>query len=446
MAMYAGKLLQQPAMNNPTIVVVTDRNDLDGQLFGQFSAAKDLLRQTPEQAESREELREKLAARQSGGIIFATVQKFSLLDGEQDHPVLCDRRNVVVISDEAHRSQYGMKARLDTKTGQYVFGFAKHMRDALPAAAFIGFTGTPIANEDRDTRGVFGDYVSIYDIQDAVNDRATVQIYYESRLAKLDINSAEIEKLNQDVEEVIEDEEDIAARENTKSTWAELAKLVGAKPRLEEVAADLVAHFEKRTEVIEGKGMIVAMSRDICVALFDEIITLRPGWAGSKIVKDGKVAGYNPEDGAIRIIMTGNATDRPGLQEHVFTKTQRKRLEKRFKDAGRSAAAGDRARYVADGLRRALLPYDVRGQADARARADAGDRPREPRLQGQAGRAGGRLHRHWGRSEKRAANLYGRQGQGRADRKGRRRVAHPPREGGPGSRDAARFRLQRFCG
>jgi type I restriction enzyme R subunit len=332
MAMYTGKLLQQQAMNNPTIVVVTDRNDLDGQLFGQFSAAKDLLRQTPEQAESRDELREKLAERQSGGIIFATVQKFSLLGGEKDHPVLCNRRNVVVISDEAHRSQYGMKARLDTKTGQYVFGFAKHMRDALPAAAFIGFTGTPIANEDRDTRGVFGEYVTIYDIQDAVDDKATVQIYYESRLAKLDINSAEIEKLNQDVEEVIEDEEDIAARENAKSTWAELAKLVGAKPRLKEVAADLVRHFEKRTEVIEGKGMIVAMSRDICVALFDEIIALRPAWAGSKIVKEGKVVGYDPEDGAIRIIMTGNATDRPGLQEHVFTKMQRKRLEKRFKD------------------------------------------------------------------------------------------------------------------
>jgi type I restriction enzyme, R subunit len=332
MAMYAGKLLQQAAMNNPTIVVVTDRNDLDGQLFGQFSAAKELLRQTPEQAEGRDELRAMLAARQSGGIIFTTVQKFSLLEGEKDHPVRCDRKNVVVISDEAHRSQYGMKARLDTKTGQYVYGYAKHMRDALPGASFIGFTGTPIAQEDKDTRGVFGEYVSIYDIQDAVDDKATVQIYYESRMAKLDVNQAEIEKLNQDVEEVVEDEEDIATRENTKSKWAELAKLVGAKPRLEQVARDLVAHFETRAKAIEGKAMIVAMSRDICVALFDEIIALRPDWAGTKLTKDGKVIGYNPEDGAIRIIMTGNATDRPGLQEHVFTKVQKKRLEKRFKD------------------------------------------------------------------------------------------------------------------
>jgi type I restriction enzyme R subunit len=332
MAVYAGRLLQQPEMNNPTIIVVTDRNDLDGQLFGQFSMAKELLRQTPEQADSREELREKLAGRQSGGIIFTTVQKFSTLDGEQTHPVLCDRKNVVVISDEAHRSQYGLKARLDTKTGQYVYGYAKHMRDALPNASFIGFTGTPIALDDKDTRGVFGDYVSIYDIQDAVDDKATVQIYYESRLAKLDINQAEIDKLNQDVDEVIEDEEDVAARENTKSKWAELAKLVGAKPRLEQVAADLIAHFETRTKTIEGKAMIVAMSRDICVALFDEITKLRPEWVGSKIVQDGKEIGYNPEDGAVRIIMTGNATDRPELQAHVFSKTQKKRLEKRFKD------------------------------------------------------------------------------------------------------------------
>ena len=332
MAVYAGRLLQQPEMNNPTIVVVTDRNDLDGQLFTQFSMAKELLRQTPEQADSREELREKLAGRQSGGIIFTTVQKFSTLDGEQAHPVLSDRKNVVVISDEAHRSQYGLKARLDTKTGQYVYGYAKHMRDALPNASFIGFTGTPIALDDKDTRGVFGEYVSVYDIQDAVDDQATVQIYYESRLAKLDINQAKIDELNQDVDEVIEDEEDVAARENAKSKWAELAKLVGAKPRLEQVAADLVAHFETRTSTIEGKAMIVAMSRDICVSLFDEITKLRPDWAGSKIVQDGKEIGYNPEDGAVRVIMTGTATDRPELQAHVFSKAQKKRLEKRFKD------------------------------------------------------------------------------------------------------------------
>jgi type I restriction enzyme R subunit len=332
MCCYAGKLLQQPEMNNPTLVVVTDRNDLDGQLYQQFSAAKDLLKQTPEQAESREQLRQMLAARQSGGIIFTTIQKFSLTEDEKGHPILCDRANVVVISDEAHRSQYGLKGRLNTKTGEYVFGNAKHMRDALPNASFIGFTGTPIALEDRDTRGVFGDYVSIYDIQDAVDDKATVPIYYESRLAKLDINREEIEALNQDVEEVIEDEEDIAARESTKSRWTQLAKLVGAEPRIKEVAADLLQHFDTRNGTIEGKAMFVAMSRDICVSLFDQIIKLRPEWAGTKLTKDEKEIGWNPEDGAVRVIMTGNATDRAGLQDHVYTKGQKKRLEKRFKD------------------------------------------------------------------------------------------------------------------
>ena len=341
MCCYAGKLLQQPEMNNPTLVVVTDRNNLDGQLYEQFCSAKDLLKQTPEQAESREQLREMLAARQSGGIIFTTVQKFSLLEGEKVHPPLCTRTNVVVISDEAHRSQYGLKGRLvevkDKKTkevtgAKFVFGFAKHMRDALPGASFIGFTGTPISLEDKDTRAVFGDYVSIYDIEDAKNDNATVPIYYESRLAKLDINRKEIDALNKDVEEVIEDEEDIAAREMVKSRWTQLAKLVGAKPRLKQVAADLVAHFETRTSALEGKAMFVAMSRDICVGLFDEIIKLRPQWAGTQIRKNGKDVGYNPEDGVIHIIMTGSASDKVHLQPHVFTKTQKKRLERRFKD------------------------------------------------------------------------------------------------------------------
>ncbi|HAW31782.1 MAG TPA: DEAD/DEAH box helicase, partial [Planctomycetaceae bacterium] len=342
MCFYAGKLLQQPAMKNPTLVVVTDRNELDGQLYQQFCMAKDLLKQTPEQANSREELREMLASRESGGIIFTTVQKFSLLDEEKKHPRLCDRSNVVVISDEAHRSQYGMKARLkqikDQETGEvidakYVFGFAKHMRDALPNASFIGFTGTPIDKEDKDTRGVFGDYVSIYDIQDAVDDGATVPIYYESRLVKIDINRAQIDELNKDVDEVIEDDEDVAAREKTKGRWAELTRLVGSGPRLAEVAADVVAHFEKRNAAVEGKAMFVGMSRQICVDLFAEIIERRPEWAGTKITNDeGKEVGYNHEDGAIRIIMTGSATDEADIQQHVFTKRQKKRLEKRFKD------------------------------------------------------------------------------------------------------------------
>ncbi len=332
MCCYAGKLLQQPAMHNPTLIVVTDRNDLDGQLYQQFCSAQDLLKQSPEQADSRESLRQKLTERQSGGIIFTTIQKFSLLTDETSHPILCNRANVVVISDEAHRSQYGLQAKLDTKTGQYTYGYAKHLRDALPQASFIGFTGTPIAQADKDTRSVFGDYVSIYDIQDAVDDQATVPIYYQSRLAKLDLNQAGIADLNQQVEEVIEDEEDKASREQTKSQWAQLAKLVGAEPRLKQIAKDIVTHLETRNANLEGKAMIVAMSRDICVNLFDELIALRPDWAGTKLQKNGQDLGYNPEDGAIRIIMTGSASDRDRLQQHLFSKAQKKRLEARFKD------------------------------------------------------------------------------------------------------------------
>lgn len=331
MVCYAGKLLQQPQMHNPTLVVVTDRNDLDGQLFDNFTSAKMLLKQVPEQANSREELREMLAARQSGGIIFTTVQKFSLLEGEEHHPALTQRSNVVVISDEAHRSHYGLKTRLvavkDKASGEvtghkYVSGYAKHLHDAMPAATFIGFTGTPIASEDKDTRAVFGDYISIYDIQDAVDDGATVPIYYESRLAKLDINQAEIEQLNDEVEEVIEDEEDISYREKTKSQWAALEKLVGAEPRIQQVAADLVQHFETRSASLEGKGMIVGMSREICVHLYNAIVALRPAWHSTDL-----------NSGAIKVVMTGSAADRELLQPHIYNKLQKKTLEKRFKDA-----------------------------------------------------------------------------------------------------------------
>ncbi|MCF7971589.1 MAG: type I restriction endonuclease subunit R, partial [Methylococcaceae bacterium] len=247
MCCYAGKLLQQAEMNNPTLLIVTDRNDLDGQLFATFSCAQELLKQVPVQANDREELRRLLSERESGGIIFTTVQKFSPIEGESEHPILNARHNIVVISDEAHRSQYGLKAVL-TKDGDYKFGYAKHMRDAIPNASFIGFTGTPIAFDDKDTRAVFGGYVSIYDIQDAVDDGATVPIYYESRLAKLDLNHADIEALSSQVDDVIEDEEDVGLREKTKGEWSRLEKLVGAGPRLKQVAADLVAHFESRNE------------------------------------------------------------------------------------------------------------------------------------------------------------------------------------------------------
>lgn len=321
MACYAGKLLQQPEMTNPTLVVVTDRNDLDGQLFATFCAASDLLKTTPLQAGDRDELREMLASREAGGIIFTTVQKFALQEKEEKHPLLSDRTNIVVISDEAHRSQYGTKGRLDTKTGKYVFGYARHLHDALKNATFLGFTGTPIALEDRDTREVFGDYVSIYDIQDAVDDGATVPIFYESRLAKLDVNQAEIDTLNEQVEEVVEDEEDIVSREKTKGEWAALEKLVGSEPRLQQVARDLIEHFEARVSVEDGKAMIVCMSRDICAHLYSAIVSLRPDWHSD-----------DPELGAIKIVMTGSAADKALLQPHLYSKQVKKRLETRFKD------------------------------------------------------------------------------------------------------------------
>ncbi len=335
MCFYAGKLLQQPEMNNPTLLVVTDRNDLDGQLFQTFSNAQELFKQTPIQADSRDELRRLLSERETGGIIFTTVQKFSPFGDEDDHPILNGRHNIVVISDEAHRSQYGQKGHfidVKDKNGKVidkklVFGYSKYMRDALPNASFIGFTGTPIALEDKDTRAVFGDYVSIYDIKDAVDDGSTVPIYYESRLAKLDLNHAEIEALSKQVEDVVEDEEDVQNREKTKGEWSRLEKLVGAQPRIREVAADLVEHFETRTtsvddkEMRDGKAMIVGMSREICVHLYDAIVALRPDWHDC-----------DPSKGVIKIVMTGSASDRELLQPHIYNRQTRKQIEKRFKD------------------------------------------------------------------------------------------------------------------
>ena len=320
MVCYAGKLLAQPAMNNPTIVVVTDRNDLDSQLFNTFAMANDTLKQTPVQAADRDDLRDILASRQAGGIIFTTVQKFALLADESHHPVLSARHNIVVVSDEAHRSQYGEKAKLNTKTGKYTFGYSKHMRDALPEASFIGFTGTPIDSADKDTQAVFGHYVSIYDIQDAVDDGATVPIYYESRLAKLDINQADIEILNDEVEDIIEDEEE-QDKESTKSKWAALEKLVGSGPRMEQVGKDLVQHFETRTKSMPGKGMVVCMSREICVDMYDAIVAIKPEWHD-----------LDTDKGAIKIVMTGSASDKTKLQPHIHNKETKKLFEKRFKD------------------------------------------------------------------------------------------------------------------
>jgi type I restriction enzyme R subunit len=322
MVCFAAKLMQQPEMHNPTLVVVTDRNDLDGQLFQTFVGARSLLREQPQQAGSRDELRALLAGRPSGGIIFTTVQKFTPADGEEVFPLLSDRNNIVVMADEAHRSQYGFRAVLDKKSGKYKYGFAKHLRDGLKNATFVGFTGTPIEAGDHDTRAVFGEYVSIYDIQDAVDDGATVPIFYESRLAKLNLNQVEMEALNAEVEEVFEDEEDSAFKEAEKTRWAALEKLVGTKERVDLVAADIVQHFEARNTAVAGKGMVVAMSREICARLYAAIVKLRPDWHSD-----------DPAHGAIKVVMTGSAADAALLQPHIYNNQTKKLLERRFKDA-----------------------------------------------------------------------------------------------------------------
>jgi len=320
MAFYAGYVIAQTKMVNPTIVVLTDRNDLDDQLFGTFSRSKDILRQAPAQADDRESLR-KLLAVPSGGVIFTTIQKFLPADGEDSFPLLTDRSNVIVMADEAHRSQYGFKAKLDRKTGDIAYGFAKHLRDAVPNASFIGFTGTPIEKADVNTPAVFGDYIDVYDIQRAVEDGATVPIYYESRLAKLSLDDDVSKELDGEVEELTEDDED-REREQKKSKWSRVEALVGAQARLQNIAADIVAHFEKRTEAMDGKGMIVCMSRRICVGLYNEIIKLRPDWHSE-----------DDTQGAIKIVMTGNiAKDPLEWTQHTGSKARRDLLATRARD------------------------------------------------------------------------------------------------------------------
>ncbi|MDR7422059.1 MAG: HsdR family type I site-specific deoxyribonuclease, partial [Armatimonadota bacterium] len=308
MAFYAGRVIREPAMENPTIVVLTDRNDLDDQLFGTFSRCQDLLRQPPVQAESRAHLRELLSV-QAGGVVFTTIHKFFPEEKGDRHPTLSDRRNIVVIADEAHRSQY-----------DFIDGFARHMRDALPHASFIGFTGTPIEKTDANTRAVFGDYISVYDIQRAVADGATVPIYYESRLAKLALDEAERPKIDPDFEEATEGEE-VERKEKLKTKWAQLEAIVGAEKRLKLVAQDIVEHFEKRLEALDGKAMIVCMSRRICVELHRELVRLRPDWADDDDAR-----------GAIKVVMTGSATDPPDWQPHIRNKPRREALANRFRD------------------------------------------------------------------------------------------------------------------
>jgi type I restriction enzyme, R subunit len=320
MSFYAGQIIKHPAMQNPTLVVLTDRNDLDDQLFGTFSMCKDLLRQTPIQAEDRDHLR-KLLDRPSGGVIFTTLQKFSPEDGTTDYPVLTDRRNVIVIADEAHRSQYGFRATLARDTGDISYGFAKYLRDGLPNASFIGFTGTPIEKDDVNTPAVFGDYIDIYDISRAVEDGATVPIYYESRLARIELDEDEKPKIDAEIAELTEDEAQ-TEQERLKRKWASVEALVGSDKRLALVAEDLVKHFEDRLAALDGKGMIVCMSRSICVALYDAIVKLRPQWHSD-----------DDETGAIKIVMTGAASDPPAWQTHIGKrpKARRELLAKRIK-------------------------------------------------------------------------------------------------------------------
>jgi len=309
MAFYAGRVILHPAMANPTIVVLTDRNDLDDQLFGTFARCQDLLRQAPVQAENRADLREKLRVA-GGGVVFTTIQKFFPVGPVGQVGPLSDRRNIVVIADEAHRSQY-----------DFIDGFARHMRDALPNASFIGFTGTPIEVTDKNTRAVFGDYISVYDIQRAVMDRATVPIYYESRLAKLALKDSERPKIDPEFEEATEGEE-VEQREKLKTKWAQLEAVVGSENRIKLVARDLVEHFENRLATMDGKAMIVCMSRRICVELHREIVALRPQWQGNA-----------DDQGMIKVVMTGSATDPIDWQAHIRNKARREVLAQRFRDA-----------------------------------------------------------------------------------------------------------------
>ena len=309
MAFYVGAIVREPAMQNPTIVVLTDRNDLDDQLFTTFSRCQDLLRQPPVQAESRADLRDKLSVA-SGGVVFTTIQKFFPEERGDTYPTLSERRNIVVIADEAHRSQY-----------DFVDGFARHMRDALPNASFVGFTGTPIELEDANTRAVFGDYISVYDIQRSVADGATVPIHYESRLARLELDQSKRPTIDPDFEEATEGEE-IERKERLKTKWAQLEAVVGAGNRVKQIAEDIVDHFEQRLEALEGKAMVVCMSRRICIDLYNELVRLRPAWHDD-----------DDAEGSIKVVMTGSATDPPDWQQHVRNKPRREALANRFRDA-----------------------------------------------------------------------------------------------------------------
>lgn len=319
MTFYAGQVVRHKDMENPTLVIITDRNDLDEQLFGTFSNCKALLRQAPKQAGGRENLQELLAVN-SGGIIFTTIQKFFPAKDETEVPLLTDRRNVIVIADEAHRTQYGFGAKINKETGDKTYGFAKYLRDALPNASYIGFTGTPIESTDVNTPAVFGDYIDVYDIHRAVEDEATVPIYYESRIAKLDLDEDEKPRIDAEIEELTEDQEQDAT-EKTKGKWSRIEALAGSEKRIKLIARDIVEHLEARLDAMPGKAMAVCMSRRICVDLYNAIVELRPDWHSD-----------DDKKGAIKIVMTGNASDPLDWQRHVGSKTRRENLAKRARD------------------------------------------------------------------------------------------------------------------
>lgn len=320
MIFYASKIAQHAQLANPTLVVLTDRNDLDNQLFEQFMRCGEFLRQIPEQVEDREGLRSALAVA-SGHIIFTTIQKF-LPPGGERLPAVTDRRNVIVIADEAHRSQYGFAGKLDADTGEMAYGFARHLRDALPNASFIGFTGTPVETTDHNTRAVFGDYIDVYDVRRAVDDGATVPIYYEARTVKVDLDPVKVSYLDEEFEEITEAQEE-DERRRAASRWSQIAALVGAEERVEEVARDLVEHFEQRERSFDfgGKALVVCISRRVCALLYRAIIALRPAWHDDA-----------DERGAIKVVITGNAADDLLLQPHIRPKPRRRIIERRFKD------------------------------------------------------------------------------------------------------------------
>lgn len=322
MTCLAGKLITEPRLANPTLLMVTDRQDLDGSLFDTFNDAGNLLAETPLKAESRKDLREQLNNKPSGGIIFTTIHKFGLDKEEDKFPTLTDRHNVVVICDEAHRTQYGFKGHVDKKTGGIKYGLAKSMRDALPNATFVAFTGTPISKDDRDTQSVFGNYVSIYDIQQAVEDGATVPIYYKSRLAKISLKENEIPIIDEKVEEIFDDSlDDDREKERAKSRWSQLEAVVGAEPRIKQITEDLIKHFDIRTKTQPGKAMIVCMSREICVKFYETLRKIKPELHDDELLK-----------GQMKIVMSASASDPKEFQLHHTNRLQKKNLENRFKD------------------------------------------------------------------------------------------------------------------